>query len=166
MKVSRKIGYQLSYGPTSIYLIIFLYQKNYSKQKVLMIIPITLSGVQVNCNWQEYQLQVDSMYRQHIAHVHVDINYKWLFLNLYILIKCKDFNYVNTFNEIVSFNFGKVDTKFKGNLQRIKVIDGSYDLILGISTYYIQRGIIYVFMTSYMTSYLYMPGASVHLSFQ
>ena len=52
-----------------------------------------------------------------------------------------------------------------GLIQRIKMHGENYDLILGISTYYTDSYIIDVFMTSYMTSYLYMPGASVLLSF-
>ena len=62
-----------------------------------------------------------------------------------------------------------------GDIQRIKVNDGNYDdhitlspsvnikavdqNYLRIPTYYIWGNIIHVLMTSYMTSYLYMPGA-------
>ena len=35
----------------------------------------------------------------------------------------------------------------------------NYDIILGISAYYTESYIIYVFMTSCMISYLYLSGA-------
>ena len=43
-------------------------------------------------------------------------------------------------------------------MQRMKVNSENYDIILGISTYYTESYNIYVFMTSYMTSYLYVSG--------